>query len=287
MRGIFYVFSGTGNTRRVCEELIKEGKKFGAEGDLHAVIKGEAFPDPGGYDVVAIGYPVHAFNAPSAVLDFLKKLPKRKKGEEMPVYLVRTSGEPLTLNHASGILPARILKKRGYRVVGEFSYVMPYNIIFRHSDGMAARMWQASESLVKKNAEEMAKGLGSRPRINLFQRIVSFILRIEHAAMPVMGRTFRSAKSCIGCGKCARVCPQKNITMVNGKPKFGGSCVGCMGCAFSCPVDAVRTSLLNGWRVNGAYSFDGEPATDKEVCNYCKKAYLRYFHGAERDAERK
>lgn len=278
MKLIAYVFSGTGNTRRVCEALLGVAKTHGAEYDVYAVRKGETPPAPDGYDGVVLGYPVHAFNAPASLLKFIKRLPKRNKGEKLPVWLVRSSGEPLRLNDASGILPARRLRRRGYAVKGEFAYVMPYNIIFRHSDKMAARMWQANLHRIERDGKTLAEGGGSRPRVGIFRRFVSFVLRIEHIAMPVLGKCFRAnKKKCIGCGKCAKICPQGNIVIKDGKPKFKGSCVGCMGCAFSCPTDAIRTSLLNGWRVNGAYSFEGEAATDEEVCKYCRKAYLRYF----------
>ena len=68
-------------------------------------------------------------------------------------------------------------------------------------------------------------------------------------------------------------------------PKFGGNCVSCMSCAFRCPKDAIRISLLDGWRVNGEYSFEGDPASDAEICRYCHKSYVRYFHSIEDNAQ--
>lgn len=284
MKIAFCVFSGTGNTRRVAEKLKGELIARGAESETFPIIKGEPVPDLSGFDVLVVGYPVHAFNAPAPVLKFLKKFKKcKRKMPKKPAYLLRVSGEPLSANEASEILPRRILKRRGWEIKGEFGYVMPYNIIFRHSDKMAARMWQAVENGVGQNAEDILNGKGEVPKIGAWRRFVSFVLRIEHPAMPVIGVSFHAKKkTCIGCGKCAKACPQKNIKMENGKPKFGGSCAACMGCAFTCPVDAIRPSLLNGWRVNGTYKFDGEPATDEEVCSYCQKAYLRYFHEREK-----
>lgn len=279
MRALFCVFSGTGNTLRVSELLVEELRIHGAEADIFAIRADAEKPEIAGYNMLLIAYPVHAFNAPANVLKFLKSLPHVDK---MPVYIVRTSGEPLKLNDASGITPRRILKKRGYEVRGEFSCVMPYNIIFRHSDPMAARMWSAAELRIKRVAEEIAAGRRELKKVNMFRRFVAFVLRIEHTAMPIIGRHFRATESCIGCGICAKECPQGNIKMVEGKPKFGKTCVGCMACAFTCPKDALKISLLNGWRVNGRYSFGGAPATDDEVCDYCKKAYLKYFHESEK-----
>ena len=282
MRAIFYVFSGTGNTKKVSEAFIERWRARGHEADLAMIRKGGEYPDPNGYDIVVVGYPVHAFNAPASVLKFLKKLPMGDRKNPKPAYLLRTSGEPLKLNYASGITPKRILKKRGFCVLDEFSYVMPYNIIFRHSDKMASRMWQDANLRMDKDAATMSEGNGSKSGINGFKRLVSFVLRIEHTAMPVIGRTFKAKKKlCVGCGICEKVCPQGNIKIVNGRPKFGGSCVGCMGCAFSCPKDAIRTGVLNSWRVNGAYSFDAEPAADNELGHYWPRVYRRYFHEIE------
>lgn len=281
MKAIFYCFSGTGNTLRVMNRIKDEWEKRGHDAKL-VTIRPDTEPEAEEYDRIVVGFPVHAFNAPAPVLNFLKRFPKRAKGGEQTVFLLRTSGEPVRMNDTASVLPSRILKRRGYAVKGDIYHVMPYNIIFRHSDEMAARMDRASKIKAPHDAFDLERGEGKRYRTNMFMRIASFFLRIEHPAMPVVGLGFHAKKDkCVGCGKCARTCPQGNITMKDGKPKFGGHCVACMGCAFSCPTDAVRPSLLNGWRVNGAYPYGGLVATDEQICRYCRKAYLRYFHEAE------
>lgn len=279
MKIAVFFFSGTGNTKKVCEAIADEWWAKGEEVSLFPILRGETYPDARLFDFIVVGFPVHAFNAPASVLSFLKHLPP---SGGTPAYLVRTSGEPLAFNDASAVLPRRILKRRGYAVLGEYRYVMPYNIIFRHSEEMAARMWNAAKRQIPSDAQEMLALGGEKKGVSPIQRAVSFVLRIEHTAMPLLGRRFHAAKeSCVGCGRCAAVCPQRNIHMKDGKPVFGKWCVGCMACAFSCPADAVRISLLNGWRVNGAYLFEGREATDEEICSYCRKSYLRYFHRAE------
>lgn len=281
MNAIFYCFSGTGNTLRVVNRIKDEWEKRGHSAKLVSILPGVE-PETEGYDRIVVGFPVHAFNAPAPVLDFLKRFPKRGKREEKTVFLARTSGEPVKMNDTASVLPTRILRRRGYAVKGDIYHVMPYNIIFRHSDEMAARMDRASRIKAPHDAFDLERGEGRTYRPNVFMRIASFFLRIEHPAMPVVGLSFHAKKDkCVGCGKCAKVCPRGNISMKDGKPHFGGHCVACMGCAFSCPTDAVRPSLLNAWRVNGAYTYGGIVATDEQICRYCKKAYLRYFHEAE------
>lgn len=277
----FYAFTGTGNTRRVCQILAKELEELGVASEVNLVRAQRALPSPDEYDALVAAFPVHGFNAPTAMLDFLKELPVCAAGNEKPVWILRVSGEPLGLNHAAGILPKRILHNRGYAVKGEFAYVMPYNIIFRHSDGMAARMYRAAKLLAYKDARAIVAGEGKLYFNGPFRRLVSFVCRIEHVAMPMMGRYFRTTEACAGCGACEKLCPRGNISIQDGKPVFGHACVGCMACAFGCPQDAIRISVLDGWRVNGAYTFDAKAAEDGEVCDYCKKAYLRYFREAE------
>ena len=279
MKAVFNVFSGTGNTDKVCRAIMEEWSRAGVDCKYVSITKDCELRDPNSFERIVIGYPVHAFNAPEPVADFLKKFP-RCNGSRL-VYFVKTSGEPLKLNDGSCARLYSILKKRGYTVAGEYHYVMPYNIIFRHSDGMAARMWRAAQLRIPGDAGEMLAGKHTKLKKCIFKRAFSFVLRIEHPAMPIIGRFFKTADSCIGCGKCARGCPQKNVTLAGGRPVFGKECVGCMKCAFTCPTDAIRIGVLNGWRVNGEYSYNGVPAADNEVCAYCRHSYLRYFRKAE------
>lgn len=280
MKGIFYVFSGTGNTDKICRAVRAEWEKAGTHCDYVSIAKDCALPDPNEYERIVIGYPVHAFNAPPTVIDFLRKLPPCR-GERL-VYLVKTSGEPLHLNDGSCAHVYDILHRRGYLVAGEYHYVMPYNMIFRHSDRMAARMWQAARRRIPREAAAMLAGEKKKLAKGPFRRAVSFVFRIEHPAMRMIGKGFHATDACVGCGLCAKNCPQKNIRMANGKPVFGKNCVGCVRCSFLCPEDAIDIGILNGWRVNGRYRFDGEPADDVEICRYCNRSYKRYFAEAEK-----
>lgn len=275
MKIVFYVFSGTGNTLRVCKAMADELEKSGNETEIYRIDRKTEYSASG---CIVIAYPVHAFNAPLPVLKFLKSLPQR---ENTPAYIIQTSGEPLGFNRAACISPIRILRKKGYDVRGTFSYVMPYNIIFRHSDAMAARMWNIVRMRVPSDSQIIASLEKHFWKTSALEKAVSFILRIEHPAMPLIGRGFKVSNQCTGCGKCAARCPEGNIVMRNGRPSFGSECCLCMGCAFSCPSDAVMTSILNAWRVNGKYDFSAECAGDEDIGRYCRSSYLAYFHKYE------
>ena len=280
MKALFCIFSGTGNTLRIAIRLSDELKLHGAETEIYNIRSDTEPPAMDGYDTIVFGYPVHAFNTPAVMLEFPKKLP-HVSGKK--AYIFHTSGKALKFNDAAGILPKRILRKHGFDVLGEFAYVMPYNIIFKHSDQMAARMWKCAIKRIGNDAKTIANGERNKVKVNVFKRAVSTVLRIEQPAMPMLGKHFKADnEKCAGCGTCVSLCPVSNITLSDDLPKFGKVCVGCMACSFNCPNDAIKISVLNGWRVNGSYFFGAEPATDEQVCSYCKKSYLKYFHESEK-----
>ena len=101
----FFVFSGTGNTGRVCARAAELMEKAGHETQTVYITDG-AVP-PAGFDRIVLGYPVHAFNAPSPVLKFIKNMPRGSA----PVYIIQTSGEALKLNTAATVTPARMLRR--------------------------------------------------------------------------------------------------------------------------------------------------------------------------------
>lgn len=66
---------------------------------------------------------------------------------------------------------------------------------------------------------------------------------VESAAWPLLsklkGRKLKVSDACIGCDQCAKLCPKGNITIVNGKAKFGKDCIQCLSCLQYCPKQAI------------------------------------------------
>ncbi len=57
-------------------------------------------------------------------------------------------------------------------------------------------------------------------------------------------------KLCIGCGKCAEICPQHTIEMKNGKSRIHAqNCIRCFCCHEMCPVKAIDIKQLALFRL--------------------------------------
>ena len=279
MRCIIYVFSGTGNTMLVAEEYAAS---LGPETHIAAIDSSFMdLPSPDGYQLVGIGYPVHAFNAPEIVERFAREL---KPSVHQDLFIFHTGGEGLHFNDTSSVRIRRILRK-DFTILSERHYVMPYNMIFRHSDAMVKHMVTYMRKLVPLHVSSILAKRTEGMRLMPFSRIVSSVLRLDWLYEKLQGPTMWAGNSCTGCGLCARRCPMGNITVVNGRPVFGRNCSLCVRCSFSCPVDAISIGLLNGWRVSGPYEVDrvmaDQTIPDTIPIEKLPRLYRKYYREAD------
>ena len=274
-KAILYVFSGTGNTALIADLY----KKYFLEYEtviynIHKLEEGETIPLPDDFDLVGIGYPVHGFNAPQIVNDFCKALPKINVKAAAPkkTFIFKTSGEGLSFNNYSSQKIIRMMERKGYEFMTERHFVMPYNMIFRHSPQMVKSEYIYADAQVRLNVKEL--GEGRKNKLHYFPLRYWFVpvVRIEWLYARLQGPFMKvDMNKCTRCMKCVKECPVNNIVFNDAAGgnkkaffKFGTDCILCVRCSFNCPQNAISIGLLNNWKINGSYHIK-QTAKDEAV----------------------
>ena len=276
MKILILYFSGTGHTKRVAVKWREELLKLEHEVSLHSIedIKPNDL-NLDNFDLLGIGFPIHAFNTPQIVMDYFKDIRSTKSLE---AFNFMVSGEYLRLNHSAGNRLKRLLKKKNIKITNEYHYLMPYNIIFRHTEDIAYKMDSYMRQMVAIDAANLLNERHQLKKCHLMGW-ATFMLRIEHPFTHTNGKHFKiDSTKCIKCMKCINTCPTANIKYQDGKFGFANKCILCMRCSFNCPTDAFKIGMLNNWRVNKPYQFKANQIeeVDKHP-NFCKKSYQRYY----------
>ena len=289
MKVLICYFSGTGNTRKVAEKYVSCLQELHHQAELVSVdglprdkaLTDEFLTKLNDADLVGFGYPVHAFNAPAVMLKLAKFLPKQPRAKR--AFVFNTSGEPLKLNNISSLKLTSMLKRRNYVVFSEYHYCMPYNIIFRHSDEMAYKMWNTAEKLIPLDVKQLVDNVPHTLKRVFCGGFVAWVMRCEHWGARLNGTQYKIKKECVHCQKCVNICPTHNIIIKkDGRLKFGRNCLMCMRCAQLCPKDAIKTGWFNKWKVNGAYTFEKPQTPEQQKYNrMLTKAYDKYFAECE------
>ncbi|MDR2159282.1 MAG: EFR1 family ferrodoxin [Treponema sp.] len=273
-RVLLIVWSGTGNTLKVAELIrdsfrvrgygaeivdctrvsgIAENQAFGAgSGEGDGAVSGAGIA---GADIIGLGYPVYAFNVPLPFLRYVKALGIGDK----PVFVFKTSGEPTFFNDGSSHSLIKLLTppSGSCTLLGEYHFLMPYNIVFRFPDNLIKQMYGAAKLQSGMLADNVVAGKTSFIKYTLLHRLVSLVFRIQRPGARLNGRFYGVRRDrCTLCLRCLRDCPAGNIRMVKGRFRFGGNCMMCMRCSLYCPADALTIGLLNLWRVNGPFRFE-------------------------------
>jgi NAD-dependent dihydropyrimidine dehydrogenase PreA subunit len=257
------VWSGTGNTLKVAELIRDSFRVRGWDAEIVDCTASAAAPAAGdtvsarvsariaGADIIGLGYPVYAFNAPAAFLRRVKTLPLGDR----PAFIFKTSGEPSAPNNGSSHRLIRLLGPR--TLLGDYHFLMPYNIIFRFPDNLVKQMYLAAKRQSGILADHVITGNPSFIPYGPLHRLVSWMFRIQGPGGRLNGRLYRVRRDrCTGCMRCLRDCPAGNIRREKGRFRFGWNCTMCMRCSLYCPADALVIGLLNLWRVNGPFPFE-------------------------------
>lgn len=281
-KAILYYFSGTGNTRLCAQYIAKYLRLKDFDVDLYEYkAPNTNVPDPNNYEYVGVGFPIHAFNPPKAFYDFCKRLPKVNNNQKL--FFFRCSGEPYHFNDAAAAKIHKRLKKKGFNLIMDKHFILPYNIMFRYKDEVCKQQYLYCEPLCELMATRLANGEVDKIKYKIRHKILSFFFRIEWIAPGLNSMCFAGAnKNCIDCGRCIAACPNQAIYKnKKGKIKINTHCTMCMRCTMYCPENAIRFGFMNSWKVNGPYPLKkiaSDFTIEDNYINPHTKGYFKLFY---------
>lgn len=229
-------FSGTGNSeyvaRRISEEINDSLLSITASLSSESMLR---IPKS---QVVTFVTPTYAWRIPKVVEEWIKKN-TYLRGQK--VYFIMTCGAD-TGN--AGAYLKKLCDDKGLEYMGYETIVMPENYLamFRVPDEEVAKeIIQQSELFISKVGEFIREGEKLPEKdVYILDKLKSGIVNDMFYPFFVKTKKFSSKQTCIGCGKCEKVCPLQNIVLKNGRPFWNNHCTHCMACITSCPVEAIE-----------------------------------------------
>ena len=224
--------SGTGNTYRSSRwiEEIANRHKINAKVVMVEDADFDNDLDQSTDLLVGLLFPTHGFMPPWSMIKFLFRMPKRTN---MPVMCVATRGAlrigSLQIPGVSGFatfFAAFLMLLKGYNVKAIFSLDMPSNFINFHwglhpknVDKISNRSRFRLEILIPRilNGQRILFTLNNLWEI-LWCVFLLWLVPLLPVAYLIIARMFMakvmfSNNNCVGCGMCARFCPNNAILM--------------------------------------------------------------------------
>ena len=231
-------FSGTGNSRYALEVFMK---KYHNGAPVRSIEDKEVIKDIAVHREIIFSYPVQYSDVPKIVRDFIDSCPSVWNDKRVTV--IATMG--LFSGDGAGAL-GRLLERHGAKIVGGLHLRMPDSIadekVLKRSHEDNVRLVKAAEDKIALAVDGIKKGKYPREGLGMLPRMAGFFGQrawFGHKTRSYSDGPKIDPDICVGCGKCAKMCPTGNITMKDGKAHSAAVCTLCYRCVNICPKQAI------------------------------------------------
>ena len=233
MKKVIYCFSGTGNSLNAARIIAKE--LGGAT--IVSVKKGVKSELAADADVVGFVCPVYEWDVPDTMKDFAEQLTVNPSAY---TFMVATY---VAIHGRCFETIDTILREKGTRL----HYGKPLRCV---ASQCVAYEPFPSPKLMVPYSDRCAKKIGRQiagRKTNQYPKMSPITRnRYDKAMLPFMNiqheydKGFYTSDACVGCGLCEKLCPCKNITMLEKQPQWNHSRIGCNACVVYCPKKAIQ-----------------------------------------------
>ena len=236
---MIYYYSATGNTafaaRYLGDALLQK--------KINIIKLATEIPVPEDDDEpIGIMFPIYCWGIPPVVSRFLEKLlPVISK--ERYLWGLCTCGDEA--GTAMRRFNRMVMNGRGRKADAIWSLIMPNTyVLLPGFDTDSAEVETAKLKNASVRLKEIADKILERAT-DMYDVTEGSLPRLRSAIFPVFKKWgvntawWHVSDDCIGCGKCASVCPASNIKMENSRPSWGSNCFSCCACYHYCPTRAI------------------------------------------------
>lgn len=235
---IFY-YSATGNTAFAARYLANALKQKAIDLIRHA----EEIPLPKEEEPIGIMFPIYCWGIPPVVTRFIEQRLLPSVSKERYLWGVCTCGDEA--GTAMRGFNSFIEHGRGRKADALWSLIMPNTYVLLPGfdiDSPEVETAKINNAPVRLN--EIAEKIKERA-VDVYDVKEGSLPRLRSAIFPVFKKWgvntswWHVSADCIGCGKCAIVCPASNIKMTDSRPLWGNNCFSCCACYHCCPTNAI------------------------------------------------
>lgn len=252
---MIYYFSGTGNSKFVAETLSNllsmENHFIPTTSPSHQLHTSE--------NIVFV-FPVYSWGVPPLVIDFINLLPSSlwnsMKVGQYSLSCVMVCGDEVAL---APEMFTKVMKLHDVKVQSIWSVIMPNNYVLLPGFDVD------SKEVEKRKLEEcqgriiqIAEGISQNMEVIDVVRGGMAWLKTKciyplFKKWGISPKKWKSTSACTACGKCVRICPERNIKIDNGHAVWDTRCCSCLACYHICPYHAVAYG--NATKKKGQYFF--------------------------------
>ncbi len=231
-------FSATGNTEYIAKEIAKRTNDECL--NLLERIKTQDLSPINSEKPFVICAPIYVCEIPRFMMKFLKKLSFTGSKD---VYFILTSGGYCG---PAGNLLKKIFKAKKMTCHGHAEFKMPRNYVASNSypmlekEEIEKRLIDSYNQLDQVSNDILAGNKLKSRHVYLFETLITLPFNPIYCKSKLKAKDFYSTDACIGCGKCAKLCPLNNVSIVDKKPVWSNTCTHCMACIANCPTNAIE-----------------------------------------------